>query len=170
MRLITKAHYLANTAPLFSQLKVLDIFSINSFSVATFMYSYHHNLLPSSFRDLFLSSNQVHQSSASSKVYLIVYRKIDKTSELPKMTFLGQETVRKQHRDISLRDVHLDGSLCAFSPFYRRDLMIHSHINHVVSHSQDLDSFHITNTADKLFPVFHGLVHFISNRMFMFQY
>ena len=61
VRLITKAHYLANTAPLFSQLKVLDIFSINSFSVATFMYSYHHNLLPSSFRDLFLSSNQVHQ-------------------------------------------------------------------------------------------------------------
>ena len=60
-RLIAKAHYLANTAPLFSQLKVLDIFSINSFSVATFMYSYHHNLLPSSFRDLFLNSNQVHQ-------------------------------------------------------------------------------------------------------------
>ena len=61
VRVITKAHYLENTAPLFSQLKVLDIFSINSFSVATFMYSYHHNLLPSSFRDLFLSSNQVHQ-------------------------------------------------------------------------------------------------------------
>ena len=61
VRLITKAHYLEKTAPLFSQLKVLDIFSINSFSVATFMYSYHHNLLPSSFRDLFLSSNQVHQ-------------------------------------------------------------------------------------------------------------
>ena len=110
VRLITKAHYLANTAPLFSQLKVLDIFSINSFSVATFMYSYHHNLLPSSFRDLFLSSNQVHQSSASSKVYLTVYRKIDKTSKLPKMTFLGQETVRRQH---------LNGSLCAFSPYYR---------------------------------------------------
>ena len=61
VRLITKAHYLANTVPLFSQLKVLDMFSINSFSVATFMYSYHHNLLPSSFRDLFLSSNQGHQ-------------------------------------------------------------------------------------------------------------
>ena len=56
----SKAHYLANTAPLFSQLKVLDIYSINSFSVATFMYSYHHNLLPSSFHYLFLSSNQVH--------------------------------------------------------------------------------------------------------------
>lgn len=34
VRLMTKAHYLENTTPLFSQ---LDIFSINSFSVATFM-------------------------------------------------------------------------------------------------------------------------------------
>ena len=59
MRLISKAHYLANTAP-FSKLKVLDIYNINSFSVATFMYSYHRNLLPSSFRNLFLSSYQVH--------------------------------------------------------------------------------------------------------------
>ena len=60
VRLISKAHHLANTVPLFSKLKVLDIYSIYSFSVATFMYSYHHNLLPSSFRNLFLSSNQVH--------------------------------------------------------------------------------------------------------------
>ena len=60
VRLISKAHYIANTAPLFSKLKVLDIYSINSFSEATFMYSYHHNLLPSSFRSLFFSSNQVH--------------------------------------------------------------------------------------------------------------
>ena len=58
--LISKAHYLANTILLFSQLKVLDIYSINSFSVATFMYSYHHNLLPCSFPNLFLRSNQVH--------------------------------------------------------------------------------------------------------------
>ena len=40
---MAKAHYLANKAPLFSQLKVV----------------YHHNLLPSGFRHLFLSSNQV---------------------------------------------------------------------------------------------------------------
>ena len=60
VRLISKAHHLANTVPLFSKLKVLDIYSIYSFSVATFMYSYHHNLLPSSFRNLFWSSNQVH--------------------------------------------------------------------------------------------------------------
>ena len=60
VRLISKAHYPANTAPLFSQLKVIDIYSFNSFSVATFMYSYHHNPLLSGFRNLFLSSNQVH--------------------------------------------------------------------------------------------------------------
>ena len=30
----------------------------------------------------------------------------------------------------------------------------------MVSHSQYLDSFHITNTADDLFLVFQGLVHF----------
>ena len=50
LRLKTKAHYLVgNTAPLFSQLKALDINSIqlfNSVSVATFMYSYHHYILP----------------------------------------------------------------------------------------------------------------------------
>ena len=58
--------------------------------------------------------------------------------------------------------------MAAYVHFHRIiDLMIHSHINHVVSHSQDLDSFHITNTANKLFPVFQGLVHFISNGMFM---
>ena len=46
--------------PLFSQLQVLDIYSINSFSAATVMYSYHHNHLHSSFRNLLLTSNQVH--------------------------------------------------------------------------------------------------------------
>ena len=53
VRLIPQAHYLANTAPLFSPLKVINIYSNKSFSVATFMYYYHHNLLPSSFRNLF---------------------------------------------------------------------------------------------------------------------
>ena len=51
----------------------------------------------------------------------------------------------------------------------------------MVSHSQYLDSFHITNTANDLFLVFLGLVHFWyiltfhrqiaqTNRMCMFQY
>ena len=36
------------------------MYSINSFSAATFIHSYHHNLLPCSFPNLFLRSNQVH--------------------------------------------------------------------------------------------------------------
>ena len=51
--IIKRAHYLGNTAPLFYSLKVLDKYSINYFYVATFMYSYHHNLRRSSFRNLF---------------------------------------------------------------------------------------------------------------------
>jgi len=49
VRLIAKAGYLANTAPLFCQLRLLDIFSINSFSIAIFMWSYHYNLLQVTF-------------------------------------------------------------------------------------------------------------------------
>ena len=71
MQLLSKAHYLENTTPLFSKLKVLDIYSINSFSVATFMYSYLHNLLPSSFCNLFLSSNQVHHHETQLSVSFI---------------------------------------------------------------------------------------------------
>ena len=52
--LISKTHYVAYTTQLFSKLKVLDIYSINSFSVATFMYAL-------AFHKLFLSSNQVHR-------------------------------------------------------------------------------------------------------------
>ena len=54
--IIKRAHHLGNTASLFLSVKVLDKYSINSFYVATFMYSYLHNLPPSSFRNLFLSS------------------------------------------------------------------------------------------------------------------
>ena len=60
VRLISKARNRANITPLFSKLKVLDIYSINSFSVATFMYSFHHNLLSNSFGNFFFSGNQVH--------------------------------------------------------------------------------------------------------------
>ena len=61
VRLITKADYLANTAPLFCQLRLLDIFSINSFSIAIFIYSYHHNLLSVTFECFFTTGEQFHQ-------------------------------------------------------------------------------------------------------------
>ena len=38
VRAITKSDYLAHSAPLFSQLNVLDIYQVNSFHVGKFMY------------------------------------------------------------------------------------------------------------------------------------
>ena len=61
VRLIAKADCLANTAPLFSQLRLLDNFSIISFSIAIFMYSYHRNLLPVTFQCFFMTGEQFHQ-------------------------------------------------------------------------------------------------------------
>ena len=43
-----------------ANLKSSTYIAFSSVSVATLMYSYCHNSLPSSFRNLFLSSNQVH--------------------------------------------------------------------------------------------------------------
>ena len=39
---------------------ILDIFNINAFFVACFMYSYHNNLLPHTFNTTFVTNRQVH--------------------------------------------------------------------------------------------------------------
>ena len=57
MRIISNATYRAHTTPL---LKILDIFKLNSFYVAKFMFSYHHRLLPPSFLNLFVTNNLVY--------------------------------------------------------------------------------------------------------------
>ena len=54
VRIICGTGYLAHTAPLFRTLKILDIFNINAFFVACFMYSYHNNLLPHTFNTALL--------------------------------------------------------------------------------------------------------------------
>ena len=41
----------------------LDIFNINVFFVACFMYSYHNNLLPHTFNTTFVTNRQVHTYS-----------------------------------------------------------------------------------------------------------
>ena len=43
------------------QLRLLDIFSTNSFFIAIFMYSYHHNLLPVVSQCFFTTGGQFHQ-------------------------------------------------------------------------------------------------------------
>ena len=53
---ITNSDYRANSAPLFSKLKILDIYQLNTFQIAKFMHRYHNNLLP----PLFFNFNQTH--------------------------------------------------------------------------------------------------------------
>ena len=46
VRAITNSDYRALSVPLFSKLKILDVYQINTFQIAKFVYCYHNNLLP----------------------------------------------------------------------------------------------------------------------------
>ena len=56
-------HALAWSKPLFANLKILDVFSIYSLQVSSFMYLYHNDALPISFNQIFQTGNQIHQYS-----------------------------------------------------------------------------------------------------------
>ena len=60
VRVLTNSDFRAHSAPLFLQLKILDIFKLNAFHVAKFMFCYHHQILPLLFSNLFLLNKQVH--------------------------------------------------------------------------------------------------------------
>ena len=63
VRAISKADYKASSKPLFANLKILDVFSIYSFQVSSFMYLYHNDALLISFTQIFQTGNQIHQYS-----------------------------------------------------------------------------------------------------------
>ncbi|MCO0615633.1 hypothetical protein M8756_20460, partial [Lutimaribacter sp. EGI FJ00015] len=63
VRAISKADYKASSKPLFANLKILDVFSIYSLQVSSFMYLYHNDALPISFTQIFRIGNQIHQYS-----------------------------------------------------------------------------------------------------------
>ena len=60
VRASTNACYRAHTKPLFLQLNVLDVYQINTFYAAKFMFLYHGHSLPSSFNTLFTTGSQIH--------------------------------------------------------------------------------------------------------------
>ena len=60
VRVITNSPYRTHSAPLFLGLKVLDIFKVNTFHIARFMFLYHNRLLPTSVLNLFVTNNQIH--------------------------------------------------------------------------------------------------------------
>ena len=45
-RSIANSDYRAHSAPLFAKLGILDIFQVNSFQIAKFMFYYQNQLLP----------------------------------------------------------------------------------------------------------------------------
>ena len=57
---ITNSDYQAHSAPLFSKLGILDIFHINTFEIAKFMFYYRNNLLPLLLLNLFVMNSQIH--------------------------------------------------------------------------------------------------------------
>ena len=60
VRAIANSDYRAHSAPLFAKLGILDIFQVNSFQIAKFMFYYQNQLLPPMFLNLLLTSSQVH--------------------------------------------------------------------------------------------------------------
>ena len=54
VRAISEADYKASSKPLFANLKILDVFSIYSLQVSSFMYLYHNDALPIAFTQIFI--------------------------------------------------------------------------------------------------------------------
>ena len=59
LRVIANSDYRTHLAPLFIHLNILDIYKVNSFHIAKFMFLYNQRLLPWFFLDLFLTSTRV---------------------------------------------------------------------------------------------------------------
>ena len=72
VRAITNSDYRAPSAPLFTKLGILDIFQVNTFQVAKFMFYYHNQLLPSMFLNLFVT--RLHPCRTNLKQFTILYQ------------------------------------------------------------------------------------------------
>ena len=71
VRIITFANYTEKARPFFMSLKILNIYELNKYLTAMFMYSYHHDKLPAFLDSLFQTSETVHSYNkrSASKVH-----------------------------------------------------------------------------------------------------
>jgi len=60
VRIISNANYLSHTDPLFYSLNLLKLTDIGQIQTLTFMYKYHHGVLPSTFVNYFCKVADVH--------------------------------------------------------------------------------------------------------------
>ena len=65
VRLATNSNYLASSAPLFKQLKILSVYEINTFQVCIFVFNCtkNSNSFPEVFHDFFKTISQIHSYS-----------------------------------------------------------------------------------------------------------
>ena len=87
VRAISNADYKASSKPLFANLKILDVFSIYSLQVSSFMYLYHNDALPISFTQIFQTGNQIHRYSTR---YSDFYRPHTCRTNIKKFSILFQ--------------------------------------------------------------------------------
>ena len=80
-------HAKASSKPLFANLKILDVFSIYSVQVSSFMYLYHNDALPIYFTQNFQTGNQIHQYSTR---YSDFYRPHTCRTNIKKFSILFQ--------------------------------------------------------------------------------
>ena len=74
--LISKAHFIAHTDPLFKDLKLLNLDNINKYQQNVFMYKYANKQLPSKFQALFTFSYNGHNynTRTSTNIHLPTHR------------------------------------------------------------------------------------------------
>ena len=76
MRIINNVSPLSNTDLLYQKFKILSVADINKLQVAVFMYSYHLNLLPLSFKNLFNFNYAIdnHKTRISKSLHLPLFK------------------------------------------------------------------------------------------------
>ena len=66
VRIMTFSNYNDDTNPLFQSLKILNIYQLNTYPTAVFMYSYYHDKLPAFFKNFFITNDALHSYNTRS--------------------------------------------------------------------------------------------------------
>ena len=62
--IMTFSNYNDDTKPLFQSLKILNIYQLNTYLTAVFVYSYYHYKLPAFFNNFFITNDALHSNNS----------------------------------------------------------------------------------------------------------
>ena len=101
VRAITNSDYRAHSAPLFSKLGILDIFQVNTFEIAKFMFYYRNNLLPPLLLNLFVTI-QIHnygtRTASSYRTHLCRTKSRGIYNSLPKHVLSNRFSANRERK------------------------------------------------------------------------